>query len=72
MQWETMIIVLPRDFALLNVHRILERGANWRFPENSTYVGSFTFLAIQYETRWAALLPTASKSRVRGFTQKKS
>ena len=30
------------------------------FTKVPRYFGSFTFLAIQYETRWAALLPTAS------------
>ena len=30
------------------------------FNKIPTYFGSFTFLAIQYETRWAALLPTAT------------
>jgi len=41
-------------------------GQSWNlgfigfFNKVPTYFGSFTFLAIQYETRWAALLPTAS------------
>ena len=44
------------------------QGESWNlqsirfFSKLPTYFGSFTFLAIQYETRWAALLPTASKT----------
>jgi hypothetical protein len=33
------------------------------FSKIPTYFGSFTFLAIQYETRWAALLPTATHAQ---------
>ena len=62
MQWETKIIVLPKYFRhSASPDDDLEDSRDWRFYQIATYLGSFTFLAIQYETRWAALLPTASK-----------
>jgi hypothetical protein len=37
----------------------LELVSYWLFPLIVYVLGSFTFLSIQYEQRWAALLPTA-------------
>src|ERR671918_923027 len=54
----------PRLFYATAGPNFFQRYWNQRFIRFfltvPTYFGSFTFLAIRYETRWAALLPTAS------------
>lgn len=39
----------------------LEGPRNSRFPKDTRYFGSFTLSCDPVPTRWAALLPTASK-----------